>query len=52
MGKRSDLGGLGDDLALCIVLVFFCFKNIEFGGTSASILASGVDGAWMVRIGT
>jgi len=52
MGKRSDLSGLGDNLANSIVLVLFCLENVQFRGTSASILASTVDRTWMVRVGT
>ena len=28
MGKRSDLGGLGDNLAISIVFVLFRLKNV------------------------
>jgi len=48
MGKRSDLSGLGDNLANSIVLVLFCLENVQFRGASASILASTVDRTWMV----
>jgi len=48
MEKWSDLSGLGDNLAISVVLVLFCLENVEFRGASASILASVIDRTWMV----
>jgi len=48
VGEGRELGGLGDDVAVCEVFVFFSLEDVDFGGAAAD--AGGR--AWMVRTWT
>ena len=48
VGEGRELGGLGDDVAVCEVFVFCSFEDVDFGGAAADAGRW----AWVVRTWT